>query len=67
MAIRKNKITLTLNKPVYIGMRILELSKVLMYEIHYGYIKKNKYDKSRLSFTDTDSLINEIKTEVVNV
>ena len=62
---RRNKITLTLNKPVYIGMRILELSKVLMYKIHYDYIKK-KYDKSRLSFTDTDSLIYKIKTEVVN-
>ena len=38
----KKKITLTLNKPAYIGMCILELSKVLMYEFHYDYIK-NKY------------------------
>ena len=35
VAIRKNKVTLTLNKPAYIGMCILELSKVLMYEFHY--------------------------------
>ena len=42
VAIRKNKVTLTLNKPVSIGITILELSKVLMYEFHYNYIK-NKY------------------------
>ena len=35
VVIRKNKATLTLNKPAYIGMCILELSKVLMYEFHY--------------------------------
>ena len=46
-------------------MCILELSKVLMYEFHYDYIK-NKYDnKSKLLFTDIDSLIYEIKTEDV--
>ena len=39
VAIRKNKVTLTLKKPSYIGMCILELSKVLMYEFHYHYIK----------------------------
>ena len=42
VAIRKNKVTLTLNKPEYIGMCILQLSKILMYEFHYNYIK-NKY------------------------
>ena len=65
MAIRKNKVTLMPNKPAYTGMCILELSKVLIYEFQYDYIK-NKYDNnSRLLFTDTDSLMYEIKTEDV--
>ena len=65
VAIRKSQVTLTLNKPAYIEMCILELSKVLMYEFHYDYIK-NKYDNSsKLLFTDTDSLMYEIKTEDV--
>ena len=63
MEICKEKVTLTLNKPEDIGMYILELENVLMYEFHYDYIK-NKYRKdSRLLFRDTDSLMYEIKTE----
>ena len=47
-------------------MCVLELCKVLMYKFHYDYIK-NKYDnKSKLLFTDTDSLIYEIKIKDVN-
>ena len=65
MAIHKNKVTLTLNKPAYIGMCILELSKVLMYEFHYKYIKNKYGNTTRLLFTDTDSLMYEIKTEDV--
>ena len=65
VAIRKSKLALKPNKPAYIGMCILESSKVLMYEFHYDHIK-NKYDnKSRLLFTDTDSFMYEIKTEDV--
>ena len=65
VTIRKNKVTLTLNKSAYIGKCISELSKVLMYKFYYDYIK-NKYDKKleRL-FTDTDSLMYEIKTKDV--
>ena len=39
VAIRKNKVTLMLNKPAYIGVYILDLSKVVMYKFHYDYIK----------------------------
>ena len=53
--------TLTLNKPAYIGMYILELSKVLMYEFHDDYIKNTYGNNSRLLFTDTDGLMYEIK------
>ena len=63
--ISKNKVTLTLNKFVYIGMCILELNKVLRYELHYEYIKNKYGNNSRLLFTDTDSLMHEIKTEDV--
>ena len=65
VAICKNKVTLTLNKPAYAGMCILDLSKELMYEFYDDYIK-NKYDNnSRLLFTYTDSLMCEIKTKYV--
>ena len=63
VAIRKSKITSTLNEPAYVGMCILDLSKALMYKFHYDYIKNKYGNKSRLLFTDTDSLMYEIKTE----
>ena len=60
-----SKLALKLNRPAYIVMCILELSKVLMYKLFYDYIKK-KYDNiSKLLFTGTDSLMYEIKTEDV--
>ena len=65
VTIRKKKVTLMLNKPAYIGMCILELIEVLMYEFHYFYIKNKYGNNSRPSFTDTDSLMFEIKTEDV--
>ena len=69
VAIRQNKVTLTFNKPGNIGMCILELSKVLMYEFHditfMITLKINMINNSSLLFTDTDSLMNEIKTKDV--
>ena len=44
-------------------MCILELSKVLMYELHYDYIKNEHDDKSKLLFTDIHSVMYEIRTE----
>ena len=59
VAIRKNKVKLTLNKTAYIGMYILKLSKILTYEFHYYYIKNKYGNNSRLLFTGTDSLMYE--------
>ena len=59
-AIPEMKPVLTLNKPIYVGFSILNLGKLLMYEFHYKYIK-SRFD-ANLLFTDTGSLVYEIKT-----
>ena len=65
MAVHNIKETLTLNRPTYVGMPILNLSKTLMYEFHYQYIKKKYGDRIKLLFTVMDSLTYEIETEDV--
>ena len=63
VAIHKSKERLTLNKPAYVGTCILDISKMLIYDFHYIYIKKEYNDTAKLLFTNTDSLTYEIETE----
>ena len=61
-AIHEIKPVLTLNKPIYVGYAVLELSKWLMYDFYYDFLKKID---AELLFNETDSLTYEIKSEDV--
>ena len=57
------KTKVKMNKPVYLGMSILDISKTLMYKFWYDYIKPKYEDRAKLCYTDTDSFIIHIITE----
>ena len=63
VSVHMKKTSLTMNKPVYLGMSILDLSKNIMFDFHYKYIKPKYGNKAKLLFTDTDSFLYEIQTE----
>ena len=63
IAVHMKKTNLYFNKPVYLGMSILDLSKSVMYDFHYNYFKTKFGDNAKLLFTDIDSLAYEIKTK----
>ena len=65
VALHMKKNILKLDKPSYVGMCILDLSKVLMYDFHYNFIKAKYGDRAKLLFTDTDSLCYHILTDDV--
>jgi hypothetical protein len=62
VAVKQVKKTITLNKPIYVGVAVLDLSKLHMYQFHYDYIKPKYGSKATLLFTDTDSLCYHIQT-----
>ena len=64
-AIQMHKSRLVLNRPVYVGMSVLDLSKHLMYDFYYNQLKKQYGEHCQLLYTDTDSLLLEIQTENV--
>ena len=63
VSVHMKKTSLTMNKPVYLGMCILDLSKIIMFDFHYKYIKPKYGNKAKLLFTDTDSFLYEIQTK----
>ena len=64
-AIQVHKSRIVLNRPVYVGMSILDLSKHLMYDLYYNQMKTKYRERCQLLYTDTDSLLLEIQTEDV--
>ena len=64
MGCEMGKIKVVMNKPVYLGQAILDLSKIIMYEFHYNYmVPRYGLEKLKLCYMDTDSLVYDIKTE----
>ena len=63
LATEMKKTKVKMNKPVYLGMSILDISKMFMYKFCYDYIKPEDEDRARLCYTDTDSFIIHLITE----
>ena len=63
LAIEMKKAKVKMNKPVYLGKSILDISKTLMYEVSYDYVKSKYKDKAKLCYMNTDSFVINIFTE----
>ena len=64
MAIEMKKIRAKMTRPFYLGMSILDIMKILMYEFLYDYINRKYGDKAKLCYTDTVSFIIYIKPNI---
>ena len=63
LAVEMRKIKANMNKPIYLGMTILDVSKIPMYEFLYDYLKPRYKENINLCYMDTDSFIFNVKTE----
>ena len=63
VAVNLKKVNIVLNRPIYAGFSIFDISKTFMYEFHYDYMKAKYGPKAQLLFTDTDSLCYEVETQ----
>ena len=63
LAIEMKNTKVKMNKPIYLGMQILDISKTLMYKVWYDYIKPKYEDRAKLCYTDTDIFIIRLITE----
>ena len=61
--IEMRKVKVKMNKPIYLGLSILELSKITMYEFWYDYVKVKYEDRVKLCYMDTDSFVLNVRTE----
>ena len=63
LAVEMRKTEVFMNKPVYLGQAILDISKTLRYEFYYDYLQIKYSDKVKLCYTDTDSFIIYVETD----
>ena len=61
--IEMKKVKVKMNKPIYLGLSILELSKIIVYEFWYDYVKVKYMDNAKLCYMDTDSFVINVKTK----
>ena len=63
LAIEIKKVKVRMNKPIYLGMSILDISKIPMYEFWYNYLRPTYKENLQLCYMDTDSYIFHVKTK----